>query len=176
VHHGNGTEAVFEQDPSVLFISLHQWPQYPGTGPRDHAGSGAGRGATVNVPLSAHATDRGYKEAFERLVLPVATAFAPDVVLVSAGYDAHVRDPLGGMALTGAAYRFMTAALRGALPGTALVFLLEGGYDLAGVESSVTATLEGLIDVPAELEGALEPVHDRELALAVAAQRAFWPV
>jgi acetoin utilization deacetylase AcuC-like enzyme len=184
VHHGNGTEEVFADDPSVLFISLHQSPLYPGTGPREFVGAGPGRGTNINIPLSPGATDRVYFAAFDRLVLPVATAFGSDLVLVSAGYDAHVRDPLGGMALTDEAYRGMTARLERALPDRPIVFLLEGGYDLVGIEASVRATIEGLgsqsesalATDPASAGASVDPRHERELTLAVNAQRQFWAV
>jgi acetoin utilization deacetylase AcuC-like enzyme len=176
VHHGNGTEATFAEDPSVLFASLHEWPQYPGTGARDFLGQGEGRGTTINVPLSAGAGDGVYVEALDRLLLPVATTFGPDIVLVSAGYDAHVQDPLGGMALTDVAYRSMTARVRRALPGTPIVFLLEGGYDLYAVETSVCATIEGLEAEATPLAGSIDPQHERELGLAVRAQQGYWPV
>jgi acetoin utilization deacetylase AcuC-like enzyme len=188
VHHGNGTEEIFWEDPSVLYVSLHQWPQYPGTGPRDAVGKGAGRGFTINVPLSRDATDAVYEEAFARLVLPALVEFAPELVLVSAGYDAHGRDPLGGMALTDAAFGRMTEQLRVHLgPQVPLIFLLEGGYDLHGIEHSVAATVRALDGEPSagpispavpttSLEPRLPPLHERELTLAVAAQRSFWPV
>jgi acetoin utilization deacetylase AcuC-like enzyme len=148
VHHGNGTEAIFEDDPDVLFISLHQRPLYPGTGHETEVGSGQGLGKTVNVPLSAAANDAVCAAAFERVVLPILRQFAPDFVIVSAGFDAHQRDPLGGMAFSERAYSGMTSALAELLPERGkhrLLFSLEGGYDLQGLEEGVRGTCSGLL-------------------------------
>src|SRR6185369_16721739 len=100
LHHGNGTEAIFYDDPAVLYVSLHQYPFYPGTGAATDIGRGAGLGYTVNVPFSAGVGDLGYDMAFQEILEPVLRQFAPQFVLVSAGFDAHRRDPLGGMTLT----------------------------------------------------------------------------
>ena len=136
VHHGNGTQHIFERDPSVLYVSTHQYPYYPGTGGPDEIGKGEGEGFTVNAPLEAGAVDEDYRLVFAELVVPVLRQFAPDVVLVSAGFDAHERDPLGGMRLTTAAFAAMTAELRRVADecsGGRLALVVEGGYDLAGV-------------------------------------------
>lgn len=133
VHHGNGTQQIFEHDPEVLYVSTHQFPYYPGTGAADEVGRGAGAGYTVNVPLEMGATDEDYREAFDGVVLPVIRAFKPDVLLVSAGFDAHERDPLGGMRVTTGGFGAMTAALRQVAEdccGGRLVVVTEGGYDL----------------------------------------------
>ena len=107
VHHGNGTQEMFYADPSVLYVSLHQFPFYPGTGAAHEVGAGEGRGNTVNVPLSAGATDRGVRRGFRPLDRPILSEFDPDLVLISAGFDAHRRDPLASMALTERAYDAM---------------------------------------------------------------------
>jgi acetoin utilization deacetylase AcuC-like enzyme len=179
VHHGNGTEEIFEQDPAVLYISLHQSPQYPGTGAVTDIGSGDGTGYTVNVPLAAGADNAVYAAAFERLLLPIIEQFAPDLTLVSAGYDAHVRDPLGGMQLDGAGYAWMTRRLlqtvrRG--PSHRVGFLLEGGYDLAGLRESVRDTIGALADPAAEASGfgPPNPRHEAQIAAAMRTQRTFW--
>ena len=99
VHHGNGTQEMFFGDPRVLYVSLHQWPFYPGSGNATEIGEGEGRGFTVNVPLSSGARRGDYAAAFERVVLPVLDAYAPELILVSAGFDAHKSDPLAGMQL-----------------------------------------------------------------------------
>ena len=96
VHHGNGTQHIFEDDPHVLYISTHQFPYYPGTGAAGEVGRGAGAGFTVNVPLEVGAVDEDYQTAFSAVILPVLSQFKPDLVIVSAGFDAHERDPLGG--------------------------------------------------------------------------------
>ena len=132
VHHGNGTQDAFYDDPTVLFISLHQEDLYPvGWGAVDQLGTGLGEGFTVNVPLPAGTGNRGYAEAFERIVLPIARQFAPDLIMVSAGQDASVFDPLGRMALTTSAYRDMCTMIRAVAADCCdgrLVIAQEGGY------------------------------------------------
>jgi acetoin utilization deacetylase AcuC-like enzyme len=178
VHHGNGTEEIFENDAEVLYISLHQSPQYPGTGAVSDVGLSAGKGYTVNVPLAAGADNAVYAAAFERVVLPIIEQYAPDLTLVSAGYDAHARDPLGGMQLDGAGYAWMTRRLletvrRG--PGHRIGFLLEGGYDLLGLRESVHRTLDALEDraLPASF-GPPNPLHEAQIAAAQRVQSAYW--
>jgi len=147
VHHGNGTQEMFYRDPSVLYVSLHQWPFYPGTGSAEELGAGDGSGYTVNVPLSGGADDSVYRDAFERIVAPVISEFDPDLLLVSAGFDAHVRDPLASMRVTESGYAEMMRQLALALPRGAegrIGIVLEGGYDLRGLQSSLGAVLEAL--------------------------------
>jgi len=146
VHHGNGTEAMFYGDPRVLFVSLHQHPNYPGTGAASDLGQGDGRGHTVNLPLPRGATDAVYASAFERIVLPIVEQFAPDFALVSCGFDAHERDPLAEMALSADAYAAMTAGLLEQLPaGCPLGLVLEGGYDLQALSESSQAVASVLL-------------------------------
>jgi acetoin utilization deacetylase AcuC-like enzyme len=162
VHHGNGTQEMFYRDPSVLYVSLHQWPFYPGTGSADEVGAGDGTGYTVNVPLSAAADDSVYRDAFARIVAPVIHEFDPDVLLISAGFDAHVRDPLASMRVTANGYADMMRRLAGAMPRGApgrIGIVLEGGYDLEGLRSSLGAVLEAL-DPPDPTER--EPVASAE--------------
>ncbi len=133
VHHGNGTQHIFENDPSVLYVSTHQFPFYPGTGAATEIGYSAGAGRTVNVPLELGATDQDYRLVFEQVVLPVMRQFQPDIVLVSAGFDAHERDPLGQMRVTTPGFTAMTAALCQLAEEQCqgrLVAITEGGYDL----------------------------------------------
>jgi acetoin utilization deacetylase AcuC-like enzyme len=147
VHHGNGTQHTFEADPNVLYVSLHQFPFYPGTGAADETGRGDGAGFTVNLPLEAGATDEDYRIAFSDVVLPVLHQHEPDLIFVSAGFDAHERDPLAGMRLTSAAYGAMTADLRRAAEeccGGRLVLVTEGGYDLRALGESLDAVIESL--------------------------------
>src|SRR3954464_919311 len=144
VHHGNGTQHIFETDPHVLYISTHQYPYYPGTGAADEAGRQAGLGFTVNVPLEVGAVDDDYRIAFSEIVLPVLRQFGPDLILVSAGFDAHERDPLGGMRLSTAAFAAMTQELRGVAEGCCRgrsVSVTEGGYDLQALGSSLDAVI-----------------------------------
>jgi acetoin utilization deacetylase AcuC-like enzyme len=133
VHHGNGTQDIFYDDPSVLFVSTHQWPLYPGTGAIADVGSALGRGMTINVPLPPGTGDRGYAAVFERIVWPAAERFQPELILVSAGFDAHWDDPLAQMGLSLAGYSHLTRELirmAQTLCGGRIVFVLEGGYNL----------------------------------------------
>ena len=145
VHHGNGTQDIFFEDPSVLFISLHQWPLYPGTGWLDETGRGDGRGSTINVPIPPGAGDRNWVEAFERVVEPAVEAFEPGLVLVSAGQDGHHADGLSNQALTEAGYLAMahrTSAMCRAL-GAGLVAVHEGGYNPETLPTLDRLILEG---------------------------------
>ena len=137
VHHGNGTEEIFRDDESVLFTSMHRWPFYPGTG-----GPGSGDETTLNVPLPAASGDEEYADAMERLVEPAIRRFAPDLLLVSAGFDAAEGDPLGGMRVTEDGFRDLATRAAGLCDRLALV--LEGGYDVASLPRLVDATLAGL--------------------------------
>jgi len=145
VHHGNGTQDRFYDDPQVLFISTHQFPYYPGTGAINEVGTGAGEGFTVNVPLPAGCGDDEYQHVFDEIVLPSIDRFEPDWVLVSAGFDPHRRDPLGGMAVTEVGFAAMAEMLLQTAEryaGGNIAFLLEGGYDLAALRGSVATVLE----------------------------------
>ena len=137
VHHGNGTQAIFWSDASVLFVSLHQWPWYPGSG-----GPGEGNETTVNVPLRAGSGDDDYVEAMERVVEPAVSAFAPDLLLVSAGFDAGTGDPLGGMLVTDEGFREL--ARRAGSLCRRIAFVLEGGYNLETLPRFVGATQAGI--------------------------------
>src|SRR3954451_13389289 len=145
VHHGNGTQHMFESDPHVLYISTHQFPYYPGTGAVDEVGREAGRGFTVNVPLEVGAVDEDYQAAFAHIVVPVLRQFEPDLILVSAGVDAHERDPLGGMRLSTEAFGAMTRDLRAVADECCrdrIVSVTEGGYDLKALAASLDAVIE----------------------------------
>jgi acetoin utilization deacetylase AcuC-like enzyme len=144
VHHGNGTQHIFESDPHVLYISTHQFPYYPGTGAVDETGRDGGRGFTVNLPLEVGAVDEDYQAAFSEIIVPVLRQFEPDLILVSAGFDAHERDPLGGMRLSTAAFSAMTLDLRGVAEDCCrgrLVSVTEGGYDLQALAASLDAVI-----------------------------------
>jgi acetoin utilization deacetylase AcuC-like enzyme len=148
VHHGNGTQHSFEDDPSVLYFSTHQFPYYPGTGAFGEAGIGRGLGATVNVPMPAGCGDAEYVGALQRLFAPVARAFRPDVLLVSCGFDAHRDDPLAAMEVSGAGFLALAAVVRAAadeLCGGRLVFALEGGYAMSGLAEGTAAVLEAAL-------------------------------
>jgi acetoin utilization deacetylase AcuC-like enzyme len=145
VHHGNGTQDSFYEDSSVLFISTHQFPYYPGTGAINEVGANAGEGYTLNIPLPAGCGDAEYLRVFYDVVVPAAKQFEPEWILVSAGFDPHRRDPLGGMAVTEAGFASMAVLLlqlADQYAGGKIAFLLEGGYDLAALSRSVAAVLQ----------------------------------
>ena len=148
VHHGNGTQHIFEDDPSVLYFSTHQFPYYPGTGDAIEAGRGRGLGATVNVPMPAGCGDVELVGALRRLLVPVAQRFRPELILVSCGFDAHRDDPLASMEVTGDGFREATRVVRALaddLCGGRLVLLLEGGYAASGLREGTTVVLDELL-------------------------------
>jgi len=153
-HHGNGTQDVFYTDPEVLYVSMHEWPLYPGTGNLDETGRGPGDGTTCNFPLPADATGDVYLRAFDEVVEPLAEVFAPTWVLVSAGYDGHRADPLTGLALSAGDFADLTGRIRALAPPGRLVCFLEGGYDLGALRDSVAATLSTLAGEPRRPEPA----------------------
>jgi acetoin utilization deacetylase AcuC-like enzyme len=183
VHHGNGTQWIFYDDPSVLYVSLHQYPFYPGTGAADEVGTGAGRGFTVNVPLEAGATDLDYQLVCDMLVGRVLDAFSPELLLVSAGYDAHERDPLGGMRLTTAGYADLMCRLRWVAETCCegrIAVVTEGGYDLEALAGCLHATLRVLENRPSapgpsEFRRVVVDRAGRSIEQVRAAQRPFWP-
>ena len=144
-HHGNGTQDIFYDEPSVLFVSWHQSPLYPGTGRATEIGGPAARGRTVNVPFPAETTGDAYLETLEQVVGPVIDAFAPTWLLISAGYDAHRDDPITEMGLSSGDYAELTLALMTAVPPGRTIAFLEGGYDLRALERSALATMSALV-------------------------------
>ena len=147
VHHGNGTQDIFYDDGQVLYLSAHQSPFYPWTGRADEVGEGEGRGFTVNVPLPARSGEEAYAAAFAGVLLPVLREFGPALILVSAGYDAHRDDPLGGMALQAASFgRFAAwlASLAREVEAAPPALVLEGGYNLDALTAGVAATIRGV--------------------------------
>lgn len=144
VHHGNGTEAIFYQDPTVLYLSTHQFPYYPGTGRPSDRGQGPGEGTTVNAPLSAGASDADILAASEQVLEPAVRAFSPDMILISAGYDAYVEDPVGGLSVTVDGYRTLAGRWRDLaeqICGGRIAGVLEGGYHLDGLVACIDATM-----------------------------------
>ena len=178
VHHGNGTQEAFYDDPSVLFFSSHQADIYPATGAAGETGAGAGEGFTVNLPVPGGTGDGPLVDAYRRLVLPLAGRFRPDLVIVSAGYDAHRLDPLGGLALS---VTGMTDLVRiaqeaaDAHAGGRLVLALEGGYDVDVLAYSVASSLRVLLDPSAEPSDPFGPSRHAspDLAPLVAGVRAL---
>ena len=172
VHHGNGTQHSFEDDPSVLYASTHQYPYYPGTGAAEEAGIGRGAGATLNIPIPAGCGDSEYVGAFQRLLVPVVRRYRPQMILVSCGFDAHRDDPLASMRVSGDGFRAMTAivrALADEVCGGRLCLVLEGGYAASGLEDGTGAVLAALLDevpalpatLPAERGSSLQAIVDR---------------
>jgi acetoin utilization deacetylase AcuC-like enzyme len=151
-HHGNGTQDTFYLDPRVLYISLHQWPLYPGTGSLDDVGRDAGTGTTCNLPLPAGATGDVYLAACDEVIVPLLERFEPDWLLISAGFDAHRADPLTGLALSAGDFGLITARLARAVPKGRRIAFLEGGYDLDALTRSVATTLPNLVGEPAPQE------------------------
>ena len=148
VHHGNGTQDAFYDDPAVLYFSTHQYPFYPGTGRIDEVGVGKGIGTTVNVPLPAWCGDEEYSQVFQQILVPLAHRFQPELILVSAGYDAHWLDPIGSMQLSVSGFAQMVQILQKLalkLCQGRLVFSLEGGYHIPALARSIKAALEVLL-------------------------------
>jgi len=161
VHHGNGTQDVFYADPSVLFISTHENGIYPGTGALEEIGEGAGKGFTLNVPLRAGAGNAAFDRIAAEIIAPAAARFAPDILFVSAGFDAHWRDPLAHLQLTIAGYARLARALKELAAqhcGGKIVFVLEGGYELEALSGGVIACLRVLLgEDPASIPDPLGP-------------------
>jgi len=148
VHHGNGTHYIFYDDPSVFFMSTHQYPMYPGTGRRDETGDGKGKGFTMNRPFGSGAGDEEVVGAFRDDLLPAAKEFKPDFTLISAGFDSRIHDPLGGFRVTDGGFRELTRIMMeiSHIAGDGrLVSILEGGYNLSGLASAVTAHMDELL-------------------------------
>jgi acetoin utilization deacetylase AcuC-like enzyme len=174
VHHGNGTQDVFYEDGEVLYLSAHQSPFYPGTGRIEEMGEGEGRGLTVNVPLPAGSGESAYAAAFAGVFLPVLRQFEPALIVVSAGYDAHRNDPLGGMALEDASFgRFAAtlASLAREVEAAPLALVLEGGYNLGALTEGVAATIQGV-------ENGRDPTwgHTSDASPVEVARRALAPL
>lgn len=147
VHHGNGTQHTFERDASVLYVSTHQYPYYPGTGAVEETGVGPGEGFTVNLPLESGGTDADFEHVFDRVALPILRQFSPDLILVSAGFDAHQRDPLATMRATEAGFAALTMALRTVADECCrgrMALVTEGGYDLRALDASIEAVVQTL--------------------------------
>jgi acetoin utilization deacetylase AcuC-like enzyme len=176
VHHGNGTNAIFHDSPQVLFVSLHEWPLYPGTGPASDVGSAAGIGYTVNLPVAAGSGDALYASLLQHVVVPLAHAYAPQLLLISAGFDAHRDDPLATLELTENGYAALTGTMRrlAAELEVPVGAVLEGGYDLHALAASTAAMLRVLIaaDPPPAADVPLLP----EARAAAARLAEHWPV
>ncbi len=184
LHHGNGTQHSFYSDPKVLYISTHQFPYYPGTGSVDEVGEGPGEGFTLNIPLGAGMEDSDYAAVFNRVIAPVGAAFDPDFILVSAGFDTYVGDPLGGMKVTERGFAYQARVLidlAKEVCGGRILFCLEGGYSLKGLADGVSAVLyeclgKGILD--GETLGFLQGVRKGPAVIdrVLEVQRNYWNV
>ena len=178
VHHGNGTQEIFYEDDDVLYFSIHQSPFYPGTGAREETGRDAGRGFTVNVPYPPEMDDPDYLAAVDDILVPVARAYDPDLVMVSAGFDAHHRDPLANMEMTEQGFGALchrTLKLAEQLADGRLILTLEGGYDLDGLAKSVEACVDILAgESPPHIYGEASEPARRTLAQIAETQQEFW--
>ncbi|CAN5839546.1 histone deacetylase [soil metagenome] len=181
VHHGNGTQWTFYDDPRVLYVSSHQCPFYPGTGAADQTGSGAGAGFNVNIPLDAGATDADYDLVYRTLAVPILEQFRPQLTLISAGYDAHEADPLASMRMSASGYARIVGRLKAAATKSgALALVTEGGYDLPALRDCVQGTLSildaDLIGFANEdtFRAQATPRGERALAAVRAAHDGFW--
>jgi acetoin utilization deacetylase AcuC-like enzyme len=185
VHHGNGTQWIFYDDPRVLYISTHQYPYYPGTGAAKDVGRGKGEGFTVNVPLEAGATDGDYVDVFDAIVIPVIDQFQPELLLVSAGFDAHEMDPLARMRLSTAGYASLTKSLCDAADRHCegrIAAVTEGGYDLNALRACLESTVAVLAGSPPPMPSSSEPRLDATgrartaIAAVRSAQSKYWRI
>lgn len=191
VHHGNGTQWIFYEDPRVLYISLHQFPFYPGTGAATEVGRSAGQGFTINAPFEAGGTDDDWAHLFRNAIIPILKEFAPELLLVSAGFDAHELDPLAGMRLTASGFGRLTADLRELAASTCggrMVLVTEGGYHLQALTASLECAIEALTadshllppPKPSPLRDATGHGPTRRgpetLQAVLAAQKRFWEI
>ncbi len=178
LHHGNGTQRAFFDDPSVLFFSSHQYPYYPGSGGFDEVGSGAGRGFTVNAPFPAGFGDAEYLHVYNSILKPIALEFRSELVLVSAGFDPYVQDPLGGMEVSGEGFGGLAAIVRDIANATCngkVLITLEGGYNPAGLREGVRSVLHALQGK--SLQSAQRARHPAAAAVAqkiAAIHKKFW--
>ncbi len=171
VHHGNGTQEAFWNDPDVAYVSIHQWPWYPGTGGADETGGADAPGGVLNVPLPAGATGDVYAAAVEELIVPFAEAFAPDWLCLSLGFDAHRADPLAEIALSAGDFGLVVATLVGLVPPGRCVAMFEGGYDLGAIATSTAATVAAMTGDAVETEAPTSGGPGRRVVESLVARR-----
>jgi len=184
LHHGNGTQSIFYKDPRVLYFSAHQYPYYPGTGSMQEIGQGKGEGYTINVPMQSGATDASYVNIFRKILEPVAMEYKPQLVLLSAGFDAYFNDPLGGMRITPDGFAALTRILLDIADKCCkgrFVSVLEGGYNVAGLAKSAKCVLEEMLDENhfsqekfSALEQDIDEDTDRLIRQVISIIRPFW--
>ena len=178
VHHGNGTQKAFYTSPEVLYVSTHQYPFYPGTGALSETGKDEGEGFTLNLPMPPGMGDREYVRVFKEVIIPAATEFDPDLVLVSAGFDAHRDDPLGGMKVTREGFGALAAELMELAERSAAgraVFVLEGGYDMKALRESIVSVLQVMTGERQALPGGWEGAADGLMRELREAHGVYWP-
>jgi len=181
LHHGNGTQHSFQNRNDVLYFSTHQFPHYPGTGYWDETGQGAGEGFTVNVPLTPDKTDEDYLFIFRKILSPIAAAYKPEFILVSAGFDIYQDDPLGGMRISHKGFGALTCELLSLAHDICqdrLLFTLEGGYDLLGLQQGIKHVLLQLggEGEPPEVKEEASPFTQKELAPVFQTQKKYWAI
>ena len=181
LHHGNGTQHSFYERSDVLYFSTHQYPHYPGTGNWDETGKNSGEGYTVNVPLSAGKTDEDYLFIFRYILIPIASAYKPQFILVSAGFDIHKNDPLGGMRISNQGFAALTLELlllAHQFCQDRILFTLEGGYDLQGLKQGVKQVLLCLGSQEKEtgIKASVSPLIEKEIVPVLDIQKKYWPL
>lgn len=177
LHHGNGTQRAFYDDPGVLFFSSHQFPYYPGTGAFDQVGAGKGEGFTVNAPFPPGFGDAEYIAVYERILKPVALEYKPEMVLVSAGFDPFIKDPLGGMAVTGPGFGALASLVRDIAEKTCggrVLLTLEGGYNPEGLREGVRAVLRSFQHPMEHVPPASSPAAERVIGTIVSIHKKYW--
>jgi acetoin utilization deacetylase AcuC-like enzyme len=178
LHHGNGTQHAFYDDPGVLYFSSHQYPYYPGSGGFNEVGSGKGEGFNVNAPFPTGFGDAEYLAVYERILTPIALEYKPDLVLVSAGFDPYVKDPLGGMKLTGEGFGHLASLVRDIAEqscGGKILLALEGGYNPEGLRNGVRAVLQKLLDQPTPVPKMTPSANAAEvIARIVSVHNKYW--
>jgi acetoin utilization deacetylase AcuC-like enzyme len=177
LHHGNGTQRAFYEDPAVLFFSSHQYPYYPGSGNFSEVGSGKGEGYTVNAPFPAGFGDAEYLAVYDRILKPIAMEFKPEFVLVSAGFDPYIKDPLGGMEVTGAGFGGLAAMIRDIAEQTCggrVLITLEGGYNPEGLREGVRAVLNAFAQPRAAADIPAAPAAGRVIQTIISHHKTYW--
>jgi acetoin utilization deacetylase AcuC-like enzyme len=177
LHHGNGTQWAFYEDPAVLYFSSHQFPYYPGSGNFDQAGAGDGEGFTVNAPFPAGFSDAEYIRVYDAVLKPVALDYKPELVIVSAGFDPYVKDPLGGMGVTGEGFGALAAIIRDIAAKTCngkVLLALEGGYNPEGLREGVSSVLQAFINPPGTVTVPPAPAADRVIQKIISQHKKYW--
>ncbi len=177
LHHGNGTQHSFYDDPSILFFSSHQFPYYPGSGNFDQTGTGPGEGFTVNAPFPTGFGDAEYIRVYSEVLRPIALEYKPELVLVSAGFDPYIRDPLGGMKVTGKGFGALASIIRDIAEQTCggkIVFTLEGGYNPEGLQEGVRAVLQAFLLPLQTITAPTAPAADPVIRNIISLQKKHW--